>query len=93
MFLKCYTMSPFCSFDGSGYIELDKKLVSHSPDYRLEITLEFSTAATDGLILWQGQRRKEEEEDFWGGTMGDGQIVQADYMAVGSQYIDYTAIQ
>ncbi len=68
------------SFDGDGYIELDKKLVSHDPDYRLEITLEFSTRATEGLILWQGVRAVEEH--VWTGEM---ELAEKDYMALGSE--------
>ncbi len=33
---------PF-SFDGNGYLELDKKIVSHEDDMKNELKLDFST--------------------------------------------------
>ena len=44
------------SFDGTGYVELDKKLISHDWDMRMEITIVFSTWSSEALILWQGRR-------------------------------------
>lgn len=31
------------SFKGDGYVKLEKRIVSHEPDVKNEITLEFST--------------------------------------------------
>jgi len=67
------------SFDGSGYIELDSKLVSHEPDYRLGIELSLSTVKSQGLLLWQGRRTTK--EDYFDGLVVD----EADYMALGVQ--------
>jgi hypothetical protein len=66
------------SFNGRGYVELDKKLVSHDSDMRMEMTLEFSTWSSDALILWQGKRTKNPiwEDDF-----------EYNYMALGSKYL------
>ena len=48
------------SFDGTGYVELDKKLISHDWDKRLEITIDFSTWSREALIIWQGSRQHED---------------------------------
>ena len=63
----------FSSFDGSGYIDLDNKLIKHSPSFRTEITLELSTGESEGLILWQGSRAEGD------GFFGD---MQANYIAI-----------
>lgn len=63
------------SFDGKGYVELDKKLISHDWDMRMEITLSFSTWTNEGLILWQGSRQ---QDSTWG-------YVTSNYMALGSK--------
>ena len=63
------------SFDGTGYVELDKKLISHDWDMRMEITLSFSTWSNEGLILWQGSRR---QDPTWG-------YFTSNYMALGSK--------
>ena len=54
------------SFDGNAYLDLDKKLVSHKENMRMEIELEFSTWEPNGLLLWQGKRqRREADSSSW----------------------------
>ena len=64
------------SFDGKGYVELDKKLISHDWDMRMEITLSFSTWSNEGLILWQGSRQ---QDPTWGYFISN-------FMALGSKF-------
>ena len=63
------------SFDGNGYVKLDKKLISHDGDMRMEITLTFSTWSNEGLILWQGSRQ---QDPTWG-------YFKSNYIALGSK--------
>ncbi len=63
--------------------------MSHDPDYRLEVTLEFSTRAREGLLLWQGERAgAEEEEDEWWSDGGEEEQT-SDFMAVGSEQNEF----
>ena len=55
--------------DGSGYVELATRLTDHAPDIRMDMKIEFSTWAEEGLIVWQGTN------DFFG----------SNFMAVGSK--------
>lgn len=41
-------------FDGSDRLELDQKVVTHSPQEENNITLEFATWEADGILLFQG---------------------------------------
>ncbi len=56
-------------------MKLDKKLVSHDWDMRMEMTVEFSTWSRDAIILWQGRRSRDE---LWGDY-------EFNYMALGSK--------
>ena len=56
-------------------MKLDKKLVSHDWDMRMEMAMQFSTWSSDALILWQGSR---EEEALW-------DEYDSNYMALGSK--------
>ena len=42
------------SFNGNGYIDLNKKLISHKVDMNWELKIDLSTWINEGLILWQG---------------------------------------
>ena len=47
------------SFDGAGYIDLNKKMISHKVDMNWELKINFSTWIQEGLILWQGNQIQE----------------------------------
>ena len=47
------------SFDGNGYIDLNKKIISHKIDMNWELKITFSTWIHEGLILWQGHQIQE----------------------------------
>ena len=47
------------SFDGKGYVELDKKLLSHSLNMNWEVKINISTWKPNGLLLWQGHIDEE----------------------------------
>ena len=42
------------SFDGNGYLEFDKKLISYDAPMEMIMSLEFSTWEPNGLLIWQG---------------------------------------
>ena len=62
------------SFNGSGYVAFDNKLVKHDPSFVIEISLDFSTASSEGLLLWQGSRAQ--------GSGFFDQSIDANYIAV-----------
>ena len=43
------------SFEGNGYVDLDKTLISHKPNYNWDLQIDISTYQPNGLLLWQGQ--------------------------------------
>ena len=43
------------SFGGNGYVDLDKMLISHKPNYNWDLQIDISTYQPNGLLLWQGQ--------------------------------------
>ena len=45
------------SLDGSGWLELSRKLMPQKPNYRTVINLRFSSRQANSLILWQGDYR------------------------------------
>ena len=45
------------SLDGSGWVELSKKLMPQKVNYRTEITISFASRQQNSLLLWQGDYR------------------------------------
>lgn len=45
------------SLDGSGWVELSKKLMPQKVNYRTEITVSFASRQQNSLLLWQGDYR------------------------------------
>ena len=43
------------SFNGNGYLDIDKKLLDYQKGRQLEIKMELSTLENEGLLLWQGK--------------------------------------
>ncbi len=44
------------SFDGDGYMDLNKKIISHDVNMKWELTVEFSTWLNNGLLIWRGKQ-------------------------------------
>ena len=47
------------SFNGNGYLDIDKKLLDYQEGRQLEIKMELSTVENEGLLLWQGRNDNE----------------------------------
>ena len=41
-------------FEGNGFMEFNKKLISYKKDTEMTLTIKFSTVEPNGLLLWQG---------------------------------------
>ena len=68
------------SFDGKGYVELDKKLLSHSLNMNWEVKINISTWKPNGLLLWQGHI---EEENLAENAVSLVNLDQDNYEALG----------
>ena len=47
------------SFNGNGYLDLDKKLLDYAKGRQVIITIELSTIEPQGMLLWQGKNDKD----------------------------------
>ena len=45
------------SFDGDGYMDLNKKIISHNVDMKWELKVKFSTWISNGLLIWRGKQK------------------------------------
>ena len=68
------------SFDGKGYVELDKKLLSHNLNMNWEVKINISTWKPNGLLLWQGHIKENLAEN---GVMSLVDLDQDNYEALG----------
>ena len=48
------------SLDGSGWLELSRKLMPQKENYKIEIILRFNSLQANSLILWQGDYRRQQ---------------------------------
>lgn len=58
------------SFNGKGYVILDRGDVNFRPNYKAEIMLDFKTYAENGLIMYLGKLR-----DFLSLELRDGKVL------------------
>ena len=47
------------SFNGTGYLDIDKKLLDFATGRQVKIKIELSTIEPQGMLLWQGRNDED----------------------------------